>query len=326
MKLNVAVVEGGYSHEKIVSKKSAKNVFDQIDRSKYNPYRVVIDNEKWSVFTEEGEQTIDKNDFSFQKAGSKVNFGFIFIVIHGTPGEDGILQAYFDLLKIPYSTSNQLVSALTFNKFVCNQYLKNFDIKVPESMLIQNLNQVNVESIAEKFGFPCFIKPVDGGSSFGVTKVKDKESIIPAVKEAFLHGTQVVVEKMVSGSEVTNGIYTSRKGIHVLPITELVSSNEFFDYNAKYEGGSDEITPARISGELTEKIQGITKKIYQLLGMRGIARVDYIIEDNMPYLIEVNTVPGQSAESIIPQMAREDGISLFDLFNEVIEVTLKQFN
>lgn len=322
MKKDIAVIEGGFSNEKIVSEKSAKTVYNHIDRERFNPYRVVIDEAKWVVILDDEELPIDKNDFSFQHGPAKVKFDFAFIVIHGTPGEDGILQSYFELVNIPYGTSDHLISALTFNKFVCNKYLEGFGVRIPESILISEDKEKDVERIAKELGFPCFIKPVDGGSSFGVSKVKSYEQILPAIEEALKHGSQVVAEKMINGIEVTNGVYKQKGGIKVLPITEIVTENEFFDYKAKYNGESQEITPARLSDDVTKLVKATTKRIYSLLGMDGIARVDYIIEDDLPYLIEINTVPGQSDESIIPQMAKEEGISLFELFNDVIDVTL----
>ncbi len=325
MKLNIAVIEGGFSHEKIVSKKSALTVFENIDTVKYIPYRVVIEEEKWLVYWKGLEYPVDKNDFSFTTDGVKIKFDFAFIVIHGIPGEDGVLQAYFDLVNVPYSTSNHLVSALTFNKFICNQYLKNFSIHIPEAILVVETDPFVSETVEKKLGFPCFIKPVDGGSSFGVSKVNSKEEVVSAIVKAKKHGTQVVAEKAINGIEVTNGVYLSKKGVKVLPITEIVTANDFFDYHAKYEGGSEEITPARIDDSLTAKIKKTTLTIYNLLGLEGIARVDYIVENNIPYVIEINTVPGQSAESIIPKMAEVEGISLAELFNEVIEVTLSRF-
>ena len=315
---NIAVIEGGYSHEKIISLKSAETVFNNIDTSKYLPIKVRIDEDGWFAFFEGEKMAIDRTDFSF----NEIKFDLAFIVIHGTPGEDGKLQAYFDMLGIPYSTSNHLTSTLTFNKFVCNQYLKTFGIKVAEAVLVKKNENVNVENVVAKVGLPCFVKPADGGSSFGITKVMVENELIKAVAAAMEHGSQVIIESFMSGREVTNGIYNTISGVKVLPVTEIVTTNDFFDFEAKYKGESDEITPADLPRELEEKIKSVTFSIYEVLGLTGICRADYIIQNNEPYLIEINTIPGQSAESLIPQMAQHEGISLKQMYSEVIELAL----
>jgi D-alanine-D-alanine ligase len=322
MKKIIAVIEGGYSHEKVISLKSADTVFKNIDASKYFPIKVSIDENGWFAFFDGNKHVIDRSDFSFNCEEGHITFDFAFIVIHGTPGEDGKLQAYFDMLNIPYSTCNHLTSTLTFNKFVCNQYLKNFGIKVAEAVLIKKNDEIDDEAIIKKVGLPCFVKPADGGSSFGVTKVKEITELTNAVTNAMQHGSQVIIEAFMQGREVTNGIYQNKKGVKVLPITEIVTTHEFFDFEAKYEGKSQEITPADLSEELTQKVKETTHKIYSTLGLAGICRADYIIQQGEPYLIEINTVPGQSAASLIPQMAAYEGISLNDLYNEVIELAL----
>lgn len=315
---NIAIIEGGYSHEKVISLQSAETVFQNIDRKLYNPIKVSIDEEGWFALYNGGKVEINRNDFSFDN----IKFDIAFIVIHGTPGEDGKLQAYFDMLDIPYTTCSQLAATLTFNKFVCNQYLRNFDIKVADAVLIRQNESISVSSIIEKVGLPCFVKPADGGSSFGITKVQIEEELESAVKLALEHGTQAIIERFMQGREITNGIYRSSKGIQVLPITEIVTANDFFDFDAKYKGESEEITPADLTNEITDKVKSVTKKIYEILDLTGMARADYILQDNEPYLIEINTVPGLSKESLIPQMAAHEGISLKQLFNEVIEVVL----
>tara|TARA_R110001592_G_scaffold89458_3_gene263114 strand:+ start:1208 stop:2179 length:972 start_codon:yes stop_codon:yes gene_type:complete len=322
MKKIIAIIEGGYSHEKVISLKSANTVFKNIDESKYFPIKVSIDEDGWFAFFDGNKHVIDRGDFSFNCEEGNITFDFAFIVIHGTPGEDGKLQAYFDMLNIPYSTSNHLTSTLTFNKFVCNQYLKNFGIKVAEAVLIKKNDKIDDEAIIKKVGLPCFVKPADGGSSFGVTKVKDKTKLAEAVNNAMQHGSQVIIEAFMQGREVTNGIYQNKKGIKVLPITEIVTTHEFFDFEAKYEGQSQEITPADLPEELTKKVKETTAKIYSILGLAGICRADYIIQKGDPYLIEINTVPGQSAESLIPQMAAYEGVSLKKLYNDVIEIQM----
>jgi D-alanine-D-alanine ligase len=310
----VAVIEGGYSKEKAISVKSAQTVFDNLDRTKFAPTRVLIDENEWTAYDEEGRYPIDKNDFSFIKNDLKVQFEYAFIVIHGTPGEDGKLQGYLDMVGIPYNTSSAAITSLTFQKFHCNQFLKNFGINVPEAALIKPDDEINESQILEKVKLPCFVKPTDGGSSFGVTKVKNENKLLPAIKAAFKHGTEVVVEQSIEGREVTCGVYSAKEGIKALPITEIISENEYFDYDAKYNGKSNEVTPAEIDDEMTNKIKTITKKIYSVLGMKGIVRVDYIIsKEKTPYVIEVNSIPGMSKESIIPQMIQISGVQMNEI-------------
>ena len=311
----VAVIEGGYSKEKAISIKSAKTVFDNLDRTKFDPTRVLIDKKEWTAYDEEGRYSIDKNDFSYTKKDFKHNFEYAFIVIHGTPGEDGKLQGYLDMVDIPYNTSSAAIMALTFQKFHCNQFLKNFGINVPEATLIKPEDVINERQIIDKVKLPCFVKPTDGGSSFGVTKVKKESELLPAIKEAFEAGTEVIVEENIEGREVTCGVYLSREEIKALSVTEIISENEYFDYDAKYNGKSKEITPADLDEEITNKIKVLTKKIYGILGMKGIVRMDYIINNGgTPFLIEINSVPGMSKESIIPQMAKVDNIELSLMF------------
>ena len=310
----VAVIEGGYSKEKAISVKSAQIVFDNLDRTKFTPTRVLIDENEWTAYDEEGRYPIDKNDFSFIKNNLKVQFEYAFIVIHGTPGEDGKLQAYFDMVGVPYNTSSAAIMALTFQKFHCNQFLKNFGINVPEAVLIKPDDEINESLILEKVKPPCFVKPTDGGSSFGVTKVKNENKLLPAIKAAFEHGTEVVVEENIVGREVTCGVYSAKEGIKELPVTEIISENEYFDFDAKYNGKSKEITPAELDDEMTKNIKNLTKKIYGVLGMKGIARIDYIIsKENTPYVIEINSVPGMSEKSIIPQMLKIDELEMIKL-------------
>lgn len=318
----IAILEGGYSHEKVISLRSAETVFQQIDREKYAPIKVRIDEEGWFAFVDGEKIEVNRNDFSILVNGKKIVFELAFIVIHGTPGEDGKLQAYFDMLNIPYSTCSQLASTLTFNKFVCNQFLKNFNIPVANAVLIRKNEKFDDADIINKVGLPCFVKPADGGSSFGVTKVKEQSQLKAAIELALSHGTQAIIESFMQGREFTNGIYKGKNGIKVLPITEIVSDNEFFDFNAKYSGESKEITPAELPLDIEKTIKATTQKIYEILDLSGICRADYIVVNDVPHLIEINTVPGQSAQSIIPQMAAHEGISLKELFNDVISVAL----
>ena len=271
----VAVIEGGYSKEKAISIKSAKTVFDNLDRTKFFPTRVLIDEKEWTAYDDEGRYPIDKNDFSFIKKRQKETFEHAFIVIHGTPGEDGKIQGYLDMLGISYNTSSAAIMALTFQKFHCNQFLKNFEINVPEAALIKLEDVIDKRQIIDKVKLPFFVKPTDGGSSFGVTKVKKESEFLPAIKEAFNHGSEVIVEENIVGREVTCGVFRNSEGIHALPITEIIPENEYFDYDAKYNGKSKEITPADLDEEMTNKIKALTKEIYGILGMRGIVRMDY---------------------------------------------------
>ena len=299
----VAVIEGGYSSEKAISIKSAQTVFEHLDRSKFDPTRVFIDEIEWTAYDEDGRYPIDKNDFSFTKNGIRQIFEYAFIVIHGAPGEDGKLQGYFDMIGLPYNTSSAALTSLTFQKFHCNRYLSTFGIPVAEAVLIKKGDQINQQEILDKVSLPCFVKPTDAGSSFGVSKVKNGDQFLNAVNHAFEHGEDVIVEAFIEGRELTNGVYRNEEGIQVLAITEIISENEFFDYEAKYKGQSNEVTPADISTDLEKEIKDLTYKIYELLGMKGIVRMDYIVDQKgKSFLIEINSVPGMSNESIVPQM------------------------
>jgi D-alanine-D-alanine ligase len=270
--------------------------------------------------SENKSYTIDKNDFSYTVDGEKQKFDFAYITIHGTPGENGILQGYFDLIGLKYSCCGVLAAALSFNKFACNQYLKNFGAKVASSMLVSPGMHVEPKEVVEKLGLPCFIKSNVGGSSFGVTKVKEEAQILPAVERAFAEGGDVIIESFLKGTEITCGMYKTHEKTVVFPITEVVPENEFFDYDAKYNGQVSEITPARISDELTKKVQEETKKYYDILGCKGIVRIDYIItEDGVPHVLEANTTPGMTPTSFIPQQVRAAGIDIKDVMTDIIE-------
>ena len=312
----VAVIEGGYSKEKAISVKSAQTVFDNLDRTKFAPTRVLIDENEWAAYDDEGRYLIDKNDFSFVKNDLKVQFEYAFIVIHGTPGEDGKLQGYLDMVGVPYNTSSSAISALTFQKFHCNQFLKNFGINVPEAVLIKRGEAINKSQIIERVKLPFFVKPTDSGSSFGVTKVKKKNELSLAIKVAFEHGREILVEENIDGREITCGVYSNKEEIKALPVTEIISENEYFDYDAKYNGKSNEITPAELEEETTLSIQSLSRKIYGILGMKGIVRMDYIVnKENIPYLIEINSIPGMSKESIVPKMAKQASITLTQIIS-----------
>lgn len=324
MKKNVAIVAGGDSSEIVVSLNSAKGLFSFIDKEKYNLFIVSIVGKSWIVkISDSQELEIDKNDFSFEYEGKKTKFDFAYITIHGTPGENGILQGYFDLLSIPYSCCGVLAAAITFNKFTCNQYLKSFGIKVSESIVLRKDQSVDTDLVQSKIGYPCFVKPNVGGSSFGVTKVKAADQLQIAVKKAFTEGGEVMIEAFMAGTEITCGMYKTHNKKVVFPVTEVVPENEFFDFDAKYKGQVQEITPARISQELTEKVQNLTSEIYEILDCKGIVRIDYIIEENdVVKLLEVNTTPGMTTTSFIPQQVRAAGLNIKDIMTDIIESEL----
>lgn len=316
----IAIVCGGDSSEMLVSLKSAQGLYSFIDKTKYQVWIAVIQSGNWYVrLNDEDTAPIDKNDFSFSFEDEKICFDFAWITIHGTPGEDGRLQGYFDLIGLPYSCCGVLAAAITFNKFTCNQYLKGFGVKVAESVLLRQGQSISDKEVVDAVGLPCFIKCNVGGSSFGVTKVKKIEDIQGSIDKAFAEGPEVIVESFMSGTEVTSGCFKTKKGAHLLPITEVVSQNEFFDYDAKYKGQVQEITPARVPDETRDRIQAITSMIYDILGCKGIIRADYIITDEGIKLLEVNTTPGMTATSFIPQQVAAAGINMGDVMEEIIE-------
>ena len=321
MKKNIAIVAGGDSSEVVVSLKSAAGLYSFMDKERYNVYIVTIVGKTWQVEWSDNEKiTIDKNDFSFIREAEKINFDFAYITIHGTPGENGILQGYFELIGLPYSCCGVLAAAVTFNKFTCNQYLKGFGVKVSESLVLREGQIISDEEVAQKIGFPCFVKPNVGGSSFGVTKVKSTEQVQPAIVKAFAEGNEVLIEAFMAGTEITCGIYKTKNKTQVLPVTEVVPKNEFFDFDAKYKGEVEEITPARISAALTERVQKLTSVIYDILGCKGIVRIDYIIsEGDVINLLEVNTTPGMTVTSFIPQQIAAAGLNIQDVMTEIIE-------
>ena len=319
MKKNIAIVWGGYSSEKEVSERSAQGIYSFIDKENYNVYKVKIDEYVWEAEYENMTFHIDKNDFSFTANGQKTAFDFAYITIHGTPGEDGVLQGYFDMLRIPYSNCGVLASALTFSKFTCNNFLKSFGFNVAESVVLRKNDFYDTETIVKKLGLPVFVKPNIGGSSFATTKVKEVSNLQKAIDEAFGEAPEVMIESFISGTEVTCGCYQGRKGFQRLPLTEVVTKNEFFDYNAKYKGQVEEITPARIPDEMAKQIQEQTERIYHLIGAKGIIRADYIISNGVPVLLEVNTTPGMTETSFIPQQVRAADLNMKDVMTDIIE-------
>ena len=352
MKKNIAIIAGGDSSEYEVSLRSAAGIESFLaDQKQYTTTIVLLRGNDWKAKVSDSEWAeIDKNDFSYTYNGVKHTFDFAYITIHGTPGENGVLQGYLDMIGLPYSCCGVLAAAMTFNKYTCNHYLKGFGVKVAESVLLRKeaMRRLGDEAIGEdivaQVGLPCFIKTNVGGSSFGVTKVKTLEEVEPAIKKAFAEGDEVICEAFMKGIEITCGAYKTKNKAVAFPITEVVTSNEFFDYDAKYNGQVDEITPARIPDEVRDAVQAMTLKIYDILGCKGIIRVDYILtslEDGSAYsleakgdeargerleinLLEVNTTPGMTATSFIPQQVRAAGLNIGQVLSEIIEDTLSK--
>jgi D-alanine-D-alanine ligase len=320
MKKNIAIVCGGDSSEYIVSMNSANQIAQWLDKEKYDVYTVVAKGTEWIVKSElVCDLIVNKDDFSFTLNNQKTKFDCALITIHGTPGEDGKMQGYFDILQIPYTTSNTLASALTFNKVFSKNYIKPFNIPQAKWISLKKGDPVDVNRILEVTGLPCFVKPNCGGSSFGITKVKEKEGIFEAINEAFKEDNEIIIEEYLEGIELTCGLIKTSKETIIFPPTEIVSKNEFFDYDAKYNGLADEITPARIPDELTHEIQKLSSQIYDIFQLSGIVRIDYIFAQNKLFFIEANTVPGMSAASIVPQQVEAMGLKMKDIFTMVIE-------
>ena len=319
----IAVVCGGDSSEHDVSLRSGQGIYSFFDKERYNVYIVDIKGLDWHVELPDGTTArIDRNDFSFVENGEKKVFDYAYITIHGTPGENGLLQGYFDLVGIPYSTSGVLVEAMTFDKFVLNQYLRAYGVSLADSLLIRKGYEelVSDDEIEERIGMPCFVKPAADGSSFGVSKVKNKDQLAPAIRKAMMESPEVMVESFLDGTEITQGCYKTKEKTVLLPITEVVTNNEFFDYDAKYNGQVQEITPARISAEVAERVGKITSHIYDILHCNGIIRIDYIIsKEGRISMLEINTTPGMTATSFIPQQVRAAGLEMKDVLADIVE-------
>lgn len=318
---HIAIVAGGDSSEVVVSLKSAQGIKSFIDQNVYKTTIVTIIGNEWNAVVSETEKfPIDKNDFSFVQNGQKQTFDFAYITIHGTPGENGILQGYFDLIGLKYSCCGVLAASLTFNKFVCNRYLQAFGANIAQSVLLRKEQTYQADQIIATVGLPCFVKSNVGGSSFGVTKVKEASQLNDAIAIAFKEGEEVIIESFLQGTEITCGMYKTHNKTVVFPITEVVTDNEFFDYDAKYNGQVKEITPARISDELTAEVQRQTAKYYDVLGCKGIVRIDYIISPaGVPHVLEANTTPGMTPTSFIPQQVRAAGLDIKDVMADIIE-------
>ena len=323
----IAIICGGDSSEHDVSLRSGAGIYSFFKKDEYNVYVVDLKTGDWHVNLPDGTQArIDKNDFSFVENGEKKTFDYAYITIHGAPGENGVLQGYLDLVQIPYSTSGVLVEALTFDKFVLNNYLRAFGVSVAESVIVRrgHENEITEEQLKETVGFPCFVKPAADGSSFGVSKVKEFDQLAPALRKAFMESDTVMIEAFMDGTEISQGVYKTKEKSVVLPATEVVSENEFFDYDAKYNGQVQEITPARLNPDTADRVAKLTSAIYDILHANGIIRIDYIISKNADgtdkiNMLEINTTPGMTPTSFIPQQVRAAGLDMGDVLAEIVE-------
>ncbi|MBL1278673.1 MAG: D-alanine--D-alanine ligase [Fluviicola sp.] len=315
---NVAIICGGFSSEFDISVKSAINIQSNFPDA-YNVFLVLLKKEGWFAKINEEEIPFDSKEMSFVLENEVIKIDFSIVYIHGDPGENGKVQAYLEMIDMPYVNSGPLASQLSFDKWYCNQFLKGFGFNVADSIYCTDANDIpSNDAIVERLGLPVFVKPCDSGSSYGISKVSKKEDINKAIKAAFKEGKTVIIEGFLDGTEVTCGVYRSKKGLIALPLTEIVSENDFFDFEAKYKGLSEEITPARISDELTKMVQKIAKDIYQLLSLRSIARVDFMVVNGQVVIIEVNTTPGFSNESIVPKMIEASGRSIKEFWAEIV--------
>jgi D-alanine-D-alanine ligase len=325
MKKKVALVTGGLSGEAQISYKSAVTVNGNLDRSKFDVFQIDINPSGWWYTPENSApQKVNRDDFSITDGGSKINFDVVLLCIHGTPGEDGKLQGYFDMLGLPYTSCDAATSALTFNKRYTVAVAAFGGISVANSMHLFKHTPVSPENILSKLQLPVFVKPNNGGSSIGMSKVTTADALAPALEKAFREDTQVLVEEFISGREFTIGVFKTKGALQVLPITEIETSNEFFDFEAKYQGKSVETTPALISDTMQSQLEAAAKRVYEVLNCRGVVRIDFIYneEKGLPYMLEVNTVPGQSAASVIPQQVKAMGMSLQDFYTSIIEASL----
>ena len=325
MKKNIAIIMGGYSSEYLISLKSGGVVYDSIPKISYNAYCIHIFKDKWVYVAEDlTEHPVNKADFSINVAGSKINFDCVFNAIHGSPGEDGLMQAYFELLSIPHTSCSMYQAALTFNKRDCLSALKPYGILTANSYFLNAGDAIDSTAIEKAVGFPCFVKANKAGSSFGVTKVYSKADLPNAIETAFKEDDELIIESFLDGTEVSVGVIRYKGEVTVLPITEIVTENDFFDYEAKYLGKSKEITPARLSTAQETNVRKVAKKIYEVLKLDGFSRSEFIFKDNKPHFLEINTIPGLTKESILPQQASQAGISLPDLFDNAIRQALQK--
>jgi D-alanine-D-alanine ligase len=320
MKKNIAIIMGGYSSEIAISIKSGNVVYKHLNKEKYNPFRIHILKEGWFYVDEkENKHAINKHDFSVELENSKITFDCIFNAIHGAPGENGLILAYFDLLGLKHTSAPFYQMALTFNKRDTLSVLQKYDIPTAISVYLNKGDSIEINDIVEKVGLPCFVKPNNAGSSFGISKVYEAHKLYDAIDKAYQEDDEILIESFLEGTEVSVGVIEYKNEVIVLPMTEIVSENDFFDYEAKYEGKSQEITPARITTEEENKVKEIAKKVYTALNMSGFSRSEYILVNGEPHFLEMNTVPGLTEESILPQQAAEAGITLSDLFDNAIQ-------
>jgi len=324
MKKNIAILAGGDSGEYEISIKSGKVIEKNIDKNIFNTWFIHIKGRNWTYQTENNTQLdIDKNDFSLTIDNNKIFFDAVFIAIHGTPGEDGKLQGYFDIMKIPYTCSDVLTSAFTFNKNYCNRIVKSYGITVSPSVHIFKDDEIDIEKIIKTTNLPCFVKPCNSGSSVGMTKAHDSNELITAIEFAFNYDDQILIEQNINGREITCGVFKSKSELVVLPITEVVSKKEFFDYEAKYTSKmADEITPAMIPEDVAEECRQTSLFLYKRLNCKGVVRFDYIFNDSGLYFLEVNTIPGQSENSIVPQQVRCMGLTITEFYTLLLNETL----
>ncbi len=321
----IAVIMGGYSSEFEISIQSGEVVYASLAKEDYQVYRIHILKDKWVHKTDTNKEfEINRADFSFSDGNKTIHPDVVFNAIHGTPGEDGLLPAYFELIGMPHTSCNYYQAALTFNKRDCLSVLKSYGVRCANAYYLNKGDEINEEEIVKKVGLPCFVKPSRSGSSFGISKVKTMEEILPAIEKAYAEDNEILIETCLVGTEVSVGVIEYKGEVIVLPVTEIVSENEFFDYEAKYLGKSEEITPARIDDEIRELVKTEAKNIYNLLNMSGLSRSEFIIQDGKPYFIEINTNPGLSTESIIPKQAAAAGISLADLFGNLVTQALEK--
>lgn len=329
MKKNIALVMGGYSGEHDISINSGTQVYQALDKSRYNVYKIVIDRDGWRHIGDDGSMTaVDKNDFTITEGGARIHFDLAFIIIHGNPGENGVLQGYFDMIGIPYTTCGFYTSALTFNKGYCNAVVKSLGVvSVANSSLLYRGQKIDVDSLIRRHTLPLFVKPASGGSSVATTKVKKSEELLPAIEEAFKEDGEVMVEEYIKGREFDCGVLRVGEKKYVFPITELIPTggHDFFDYEAKYQGFSNEVTPAEVDRAISDQIQQVSSQLYDLLDCRGVVRFDYIYDTDKEelFFLEVNTIPGQSAESIVPKQARAIGIDTRTLYDMIVASALQ---
>ena len=323
MKKNIAVVTGGYSGEAVISLQSADQVMKHLDIAKYNCYKIILSKDKWVLSRDGQDHPVDKNDFSVTIGGKKIKFDCAFMALHGTPGEDGKLQGCFDMIGMPYTSSGVVQSALTFSKSLTVAVLSRYGVNTAKSIVINKKDRLSAEDILAKISIPCFVKPNEGGSTLGASKVKQKEELMPAIQKGLKEGEEVIIEEFIEGTEITCGVVRYKGKIRTLAITEVVFKSEIFDFNAKYiDKTTEEITPARIPASLESECKNLSEYIYKVLGCKGIIRIDYIIKQGKLFMLEVNSIPGMTERSFIPQQAEYAGISKKDLYGNAIEEAL----